>query len=102
MDILKLDGHKEKLLSTIFQVLQFVIRGLVSSCQLIFQNFLNCMFNHLSKKKECCVCFLVLFYLYKVIFLHFSLVAISQWWHSKQQLGNANHEERYFCGRAHQ
>ena len=49
-----------------------------------------------------CTCFLVLFYLYKVIFLHFSLVAISQWWHSKQQLGNAKHEKCYFCGWAHQ
>ena len=49
---LKLDEHKEKLLSTIFQVLQFVIRGLVSLCQLIFQNSLNCMFNHLFKKKN--------------------------------------------------
>ena len=55
LDILKLDGNKEKLLSTIFQVLQLVIRGLVSLCQLIFQNSLNCMFNHLSLKKECCV-----------------------------------------------
>ena len=51
----------------------------------------------------CIMMFLVLFYLYKVILiLNFSLVAISQWWHSKQQLGNANHEECYFCGWAHQ
>ena len=35
-------------------------------------------------------------------FLNFSLVAISQWWHSKQQLGNAKHEKCYFCGWAHQ
>ena len=52
LDILKLDEHKEKLVSTIFQVLQFVIRGLVSLCQFIFQNSLNCMFNHLFKKKN--------------------------------------------------
>ena len=52
LDILKLDEHKEKLLSTIFQVLQFVIRGLVSLCQLIFQNSLNCMFNHLTQENN--------------------------------------------------
>ena len=55
-----------------------------------------------QKKRMLCMFLVFSILSLKSDFLNFSLVAISQWWHSKQQLGNANHEECYFCGWAHQ